>query len=55
MHEGTITGADVTNGGKQVDKWVRKSMGPMKTFKPQQENKMYQRERKEILGPYWVA
>jgi hypothetical protein len=43
------------NGGKQVEKWVRKSIGPMPTFDPQQEKEMYQRERKEILGPDWVA
>jgi hypothetical protein len=29
--------------------------GPMPTFDPQQEKEMYQRERKEILGPDWVA
>jgi hypothetical protein len=43
------------NGGKQVEKWVRKSTRPMPTFDPQQENETYQRERKEILGSDWVA
>jgi hypothetical protein len=45
----------VTNGEKEVEQWVRKLAGPMPTFDPQQEKEMYQRERKEILGPDWVA
>lgn len=43
------------NGRRQVEQWVRKSAGPTSTFDPQQEKETYQRTRKEILGPDWVA
>jgi hypothetical protein len=55
MCEGARIGVDVANRGKQVEKWVRKSVGPTSTFAPQLEKEMYQREIKEILGPDWVA
>jgi hypothetical protein len=55
MHGGARTGVDVMNGGRKVEQWVRKSTGPMPTFDPQQEKETYQRTRKEILGPDWVA
>jgi len=34
---GTITGVFVMNGGKKVEKWVRKSIGPIPTFDTQKE------------------
>jgi hypothetical protein len=53
MHGGDRTGADVMNGGKQDEQWVRNSVGPMPMFDPQQEKETYQRERKEVLGQDW--
>jgi hypothetical protein len=41
--------------GNQVEQWVIKSVRIIPTFDPQQEKEMYQRERKGILGPDWVA
>jgi tRNA(Ser,Leu) C12 N-acetylase TAN1 len=34
---------------------VRKSTGPILTFDPHKQKEMYERRRKEILGPDWVA
>jgi hypothetical protein len=31
----------MTNGWKQTEKWVRKEIGPIPTFDPQQENEIY--------------
>jgi hypothetical protein len=52
---GARTRVDVMNEGKQTEQWVRKSIGPMPTFDPQQEKETYQRERKEVLGQDWGA
>jgi hypothetical protein len=52
---GAKTGVDTTNGGRQSEKWVRKSAGPMPTFDPQQEKETYQQTRNEILGPDWIT
>jgi hypothetical protein len=41
MPRGARTGVDVKNGGKQAEKWVRNSTGPMPTFDPQQEKETY--------------
>jgi hypothetical protein len=38
------------NEGKKIEQWVRKSIGPIPAFYPQQKNDTYQRERKEVLG-----
>jgi len=35
MHKGARIGADMKNGGKKIEQWVRKSAGPMPTFDPQ--------------------
>jgi len=42
-------GVDMTNGGKNTKKWVRKSTGPLQTFDPRQEKETYQRAIKEVL------
>jgi hypothetical protein len=42
-------------GGKKVEQWGTKSIRPMSKFKPQQEKETYQRSKKEILGPDWLA
>jgi hypothetical protein len=39
-------GDDIMNGEKQIEKWVRNSVGPLPTFDPKQEKETYQRERK---------
>jgi len=44
--EGTRTGADAMNGGKQVEKWARKLVGSMLTFDPKEEKDMYKKTRK---------
>jgi hypothetical protein len=43
MHGRDRTGDYMTNGGKQVEQWVRKLVGPMPTFDPQQEKETYHR------------
>jgi hypothetical protein len=47
------TGVDMTNEGKKTKQWVRKSVGPMPNFEPQQENETYYRARKEVLRVDW--
>jgi hypothetical protein len=46
MRGGARTGVDVKNGGKKVEKWLRKSTDPMQTFDPRQEKETYHREIK---------
>jgi hypothetical protein len=46
---GARTGPDAMNKGMWMEKWVRKSAGPMPTFDPQQEKETYQQTRNEIL------
>jgi hypothetical protein len=41
------------NEGKHTEQLVIKSAGPMPTFDPQQEKKIYQRERKKYS--YWIG
>jgi hypothetical protein len=36
----------MTNGGKKIEQWVRKSTRPMPTFDTQHEKETYQKERK---------
>jgi len=55
MREGTRTWVIAMNGGRQVEQWMRKSIGPMLTFDPQQEKEMYHMTRKEILGLDWIT
>ena len=35
--KGAKTGDDTINGGRKSEQWVRKSIGPMSKFDPQQE------------------
>jgi hypothetical protein len=39
---GARTGTDMETQGNQMEQWVRKSVGPMPTFNPQQEKETYQ-------------
>jgi hypothetical protein len=52
---GARTGNDVTTGGKQVEKWIKKLAGSYAMFNPHQEKETYKKEIKEFLGPDWVA
>jgi hypothetical protein len=54
-HGGAKMGVDVEIGGKLTEKWVRKFVGTMPTFNPQQEKVTYQNEIKEIIGQDWRA
>jgi hypothetical protein len=44
MHGGSRTGDDVTNKGRHIEKWVKKSTRPMLTFELQQEKETYQKK-----------
>jgi hypothetical protein len=52
---GTRTRADVTKNGKGVKQWIRKAVEPILAFNPQKEKETYHKDRKEILGPDWIA
>jgi len=41
MHVGNIARDVAMNGGKQIEKWVRKSIGPMPKFDSQKGKEMY--------------